>query len=193
MKIEDAWIDDPTLRGKFDTPMLCVRVDEMPGVTIKPENFTGGWTVGKYGPFVKYTQQDDPTAPLSEVSAGDFNVRFRRRFPPVVDLQLFVGEGEEDQHAGYSLPLTRARQLVRKHDPTWRLLLSDKAAQSGSIVWMPIQTNPGCRQWLGETTCGDKPASIIRVNDIDFPLCSNHLIAHNAKFAAKRTSKVSSS
>jgi len=192
MKIEDAWIDDPTLRGELEPPMLCIRVDELPGVTIEPEDFAGGWTVGKYGPFVKYTQRDHPKQPLSPVSAGDFNIRFRRRLPPVVDLQLFVGEGEENQHDGFSLPLSRARQLVRKHDPSWRLLLSDREAQAGSIAWMPVQSNPGCRHWLDTEACMGKPTSTIRVNDLDVPLCSTHLTEHNAKFAAKRAAKAAS-
>lgn len=181
MKITNAWIDDPTLVGEFRAPQLCVEVTEMPDETIPYEPFAGGWRVGKFGPFVQYE------CPGGGV-ASDFNVRFRARFPVVVDVTLFIGD---DQFTGFSLPLTRARQLVRKYDPTWRLLVSDRAAETGSLLWLPIESNPTCRFWDGSKCCGRKPAKQIRVNDVDFAMCEDHVKDHNARQASRRAAKAS--
>lgn len=189
MKITNAWIDDPTQRGETQLPQLCVEVTEYPDVTIQPEPFNGGWTVGKYGPFVKYLQMD-PTARFIDTDASDFNIRFRSRFPVVVDITLFV-EGEEKPSEGFSLPLTRARQLVRKYDPSWRLLISDRAAERGEIKWLPVQSNPSCRFWQGDHACGQRPAKSIRVNEIDLPMCEAHVREHNTRMAGKRAAKAS--
>lgn len=185
MKITNAWIDDPTTRGEVEPPILCVEVTEHPDVTIQPEPFAGGWTVGKFGPFVKYEGPD-------EVDAGDFNVRFRTRFPVVVDILLFIGPEDQTGKPGFSLPLTRARQLVRKYDADWRLLISDRAAEAGSLLWRPVQSNLTCRFWLPQDViCGRKPAKHIRLNEVDIPMCEAHIKEHNALQAKKRAAKTS--
>lgn len=190
MRITNAWIDDPTLYGETKQAQLCVEVSEYPDVTIEPESFAGGWVVGKYGPFVKYLQTAPDSTP-SNVSASDFNVRFRSRFPVVVDITLFKQFKEAPSALNFSLPLTRARQLVRKYDPTWRLLVSDRAAEQGNILWIPVQSNPACRFWSGGACCNSRPAKGIRVNDVDVPLCEAHLREHNTKMASKRAAKAS--
>jgi len=182
MKITYAWIDDPTVSGKMEVPRLCVEVDSEPDVTIEPTPFSDGWTVGKYGPFVKYSGP-------GRVNAGDFNVRFRNRFPVVVDISLFVGEDSKESIEGFSLPLTRARQLVRKWDRSWRLLVSERSAEKGNLLWLPVQTDPKCRHWLGHVVCHQTPARIIRVGEVDLPLCAEHLKLHNDTQAAKRAAK----
>lgn len=187
MKITNAWIDDPTTRGELLEPQLCVEVTEMPDVTISPESFSGDWTVGKYGPFVKYHCGG------GMVSAGDFNVRFRGRFPVVVDITLFLS-GHPDAEtgvSGFSLPLTRARQLTRKYDPDWRLLVNDRAAESGSLIWLPVQSSPTCRVWYSGAACGRAPAHKVSISNIDFPMCAGHLRAHNENQATRRASKAS--
>lgn len=181
MKITNAWIDDPTMHGDMARPRLCVEVTNKPDVTIEPEAFAGGWSVGKYGPFVKF---DAPDA----VDAGDFNIRFRNRFPVVVDVTLFI-EGGEEYVDLLSLPLTRARQLVRKYDPNWRLLVSDRAAESGELLWVPVEVNPVCRHWLNSKVCGQRPARVIRVNEIDLAMCEAHVREHNDRHAARRTAR----
>lgn len=183
MKITDAWIDDPTLVGELDVPQLCVEVDESPDSTIPMQDFSGGWRVGKFGPFVRYDCNSTP------VDAGDFNVRFRGRFPVIVDINLYIGKGDENGSIGYSLPLSRARQLVRKYDETWRLLVNDKAAEKGTILWRPVQTGASCRYWLGTKCCGERPARTVRVGEVELPLCDAHVKAHNDKYAARRTAR----
>jgi len=184
MKILSAWIKDPSLEGHLSPPLLAVEVDEPPGVTIPPEDFAGGWKVGKYGPFVSYEQEG------AKPSAGDFNVRFRGRFPVVVDILLLTPEFEYDC---YSIPLSRARQLIRKHDPRWRLLISDREGEQGRITWIPVETDSPCRYWLPEkkTTCGAKPSRLIRVRSIDLPMCAQHVEIHNQAYAERRTSRAS--
>ena len=182
MKITDAWIDDPTLDGHLRAPKLVVEVDEFPTVTIEPETFSGNWTVGKYGPFVKYVGPAGSTA-------GEFNVRFRNHFPPIVDIMLIVSEdGTENEYSGYSLPLSRARQLVRKNDANWRLLISDRDAEKGTFLWLPVETDPSCRVVMAnKKPCGTRPAKMIRVLDVDLSMCEAHIKEHNAKQARKRT------
>jgi hypothetical protein len=182
MRILNAWIDDPTLHGELEAPRLCVEVDEKPTVSIKPEPFAGGWQVSKYGPFVKYFCSTE------RVGAGDFNIRFRNRFPVVIDIQLYVGDGDEEGTSEFCLPLTRARQLTRKHDDGWRLLVSDKAAEKGELLWVPVETDPSCRHWLGHAngTCKQRPARAVRHHDINFPLCAEHLQQHNSRQATAR-------
>lgn len=191
MKITYAWIDDPTLRGELKPPQLCVEVDESPDVTIEPVLFADGWTCGKWGPFVKYDRMEGPYP--AKADAGDFNVRFRHRFPVVVDITLFVGDHDKKGLTGFSLPLTRARQLVRKWDPDWRLLVSDRDAESGALIWLPVQTDPKCRQYAraSQTLCERKPTRMIRVENVELPLCAEHVRMHNEKMAAKRAAKAS--
>jgi hypothetical protein len=184
VRITNAWIDDPTLIGEVEPPGLCVEVTEMPDVTITPETFSGGWTVGKYGPFVHY---EGPN--LAE--ASDFNIRFRGRFPAVVDIDLFIGKDMPSGKTGFSLPLTRARQLVKKYDSDWRLTINDRAAESGSLLWLPTQTRPACRSWVDDRICGRVPSRPIRVKDVDFPMCEMHLQEHNKRHAEKRARKAS--
>jgi hypothetical protein len=180
MKITDAWIYDPSRSGEIATPELCVQVDEMPGVTIAPESFVPGWRVGKYGPFVKYEKIDG-----SKVSAVDFNMAFRDRLPMVIDIVLIVDDGESDiVEVPLSLPLARARQLVKKYDHDWRLLVSDREAIHGNLVWRPVETNPECRGDNG--LCKARPAGPVRVKGIDIPLCQEHTRLHNQAQAQAR-------
>jgi hypothetical protein len=185
MKISDAWIYDPAKLGEIAVPELCVEVDEEPSVTIEPETFANGWTVGKYGPFVKYSHSGGSR------TAVDFNLAFRDRFPMVIDITLAVTPDPEDNERTevifdtYSLPLTRARQLVKKYAPEWRLLISDREAIHGNLVWRPVQTDPECRGEGG--FCGIRPATAVRIKGVDIPLCYTHLKEHNSVQAQART------
>lgn len=186
MKITDAWIHDYSRYGKFEIPELCVQVDEAPDVTIEPRQFENGWTVGKYGPFVKYENLN------KDVTAVDFNLAFRDRLPMVIDIVLVVDNGHDKSEIlemPFSLPLDRARQLVKKYDPSWRLLIQDREAVHGKLVWRPIQTDPECRGHGG--LCGKKPASYIRIKGVDIPLCQEHTQQHNAAQAKARATLTS--
>lgn len=166
-------------------PELIIEVTEFPDVTIPSESFGGGWEVSKYGPFVHYVGPAGSTA-------GDFNIRFRSRFAPVVDIELSVAGRIDPRGKRFSLPLTRARQLVRKYDSTWRLLVSDKAAESGTLLWLPVETMPGCRGlWSDGRVCLSRPTRKINTSGIDLPLCALHVKEHNDKYAIARQSKAS--
>lgn len=185
MRIVDAKVVDPTLSGVMKRPYLSVVVDEEPDETIAPESFAGGWTVAKYGPFVKYEIQPENSSRkrhdyLHESIAGlasEFNLRFRNKFPVVVDIDLVVkSPGEPDEHVpGMSLSLSRARQLVRKYDRDWSLYLVDKDATELIMSWTPVNKSSGCRWWLGTVTCGDRPSRPIRIDGVDLPVCNYHL------------------
>jgi hypothetical protein len=152
-------------------------------VTIEPEHFANGWTVGKYGPFVKYTKDSNPYP----VSAVDFNLAFRDRLPMVIDIVLVVDNGRgksEVQEIPFSLPLARARQLVKKHDPDWRLLVSDREAVHGNLVWRPVESNPECRGDGGR--CKIRPAGPVRIKGVEVPLCQEHTRLHNQTQAQAR-------
>lgn len=183
MKITDAWVDDPTERGVLMPPLVCIEIDQMPDVTIEPKSFDGGWTVGKYGPFIQYRDGNPAT------KAGDFNVRFARTFPPVVDVSLFLHGPQEDSVSDiYSINVARARQLLRKWDRDWRLLLSDREAQDGSMTWVPSQMYPKCRFYYpkSKSCCGMTATGTIRREGVELPVCKEHLHESNRAFAARR-------
>lgn len=185
MKITDAWIFDPSLQGQIALPELCIQVDEVPDVTIPPETF-GPWTVGKYGPFVKYAKQDE------SVTAVDFNLHFRGRFPMVIDVVLVVDNGHDTSEVlemPFSLPLSRARQLVKKYDPDWRLLVSDREAVTGNLIWRPVESNPECRGQGG--FCKVRPSHPVRIKGVEVPLCIDCTRKHNAAQAHARTASSS--
>lgn len=181
VKIQTAFVHDETLSGNLQRPFVVVGVNELPDITIEPRQFPGGWTVSKAGPFVMYSNVSDPS-----VDAGEFNLRFRRHYPAVVDVALQVGSEREMIHGKYSLPVPRARQLLRKYDPTWRLYVSDRDALKGQNVWLPVEANAACRHWLGMRTCGARPTRIARQGSVDVPLCADHMQDFSDQQAASR-------
>lgn len=181
MKITDAYVYDPTFHNSLAQPELHVEVDEAPDVTIEPVNFAGGWSSGKYGPFVTYANAQDP-----KLTAGDYNVRFRNRLPSIVDIALFVGD-DPLEFTNFALPLTRARQLVKKHDSDWKLAVSDRDAQDGLLLWTPTLIVPTCRWYDGRECCGSaRDITTIRTQGADLHLCPKHLAEHNSQFGKKR-------
>jgi hypothetical protein len=184
MRILGAWIDDPTLVGKVDPPMLCVETDAYPDETQEPLRWDDGWVQAKYGPFILFDCE-----PNADITAGDYNVRFAGAYPPIVDIMLVV---ENQNYSGlFGLPLSRARQLVRKHCPHWRLYLNDNDAQQGTMTWIPQMAKPTCRWWMPQriapSPCGmTQDVVYVRKDGIDFPLCSKHLTDHNATMADRR-------
>ena len=187
MKIITAWIDDPTLRGVVEPPVLYVEVDHFPDMTYDWIHTDDDWQHAKYGPFVAFEREH-----TLDYSAGDYNVRFAGEFPPVVDITLVVGSATWTEM--FALPITRARQLVRKHCNAWRLYLSDKNAQAGEMLWVPQAINPTCRHWYENShkskgvCCGRPDTTFVRHKGIDLPLCPEHLTQHNNKNAeARRT------
>lgn len=180
MAIQTAWVDDPLVGGKLLQPIFCVEVNVMPDVTIPDEVFDGGWTVGKYGPFIKYTHGHQ------EVNAGDFNMRFAKRFPPVVDISLFQ-VGKDEPSTLYALNVKRARALLRKYAADWRLLLADRDAQEGVMIWFPTEKDPVCKYWTSrQQICGQQYSLTVPVDGIDVPVCSQHRGVYNSRQAVGR-------
>ena len=180
MAIQSAWVDDPLAGGKLLQPIFCVEVNIWPDVTIPDEKFEGGWTVGKYGPFIKYSHG------MTDTNPGDFNMRFARRFPPVVDISLFK-VGEDEPSVQYAMNLKRARALLRKYEPTWRLLLADRDAQQGAMIWFPTEHDPVCKYWTSQNRiCGQPYSETVLVEDIDVPVCSQHRGVYNSRQAVGR-------
>lgn len=182
MRIITARVDDPSLRGELESPLLIVEVDEWPDMTAEPDSLAGGWTISRYGPFVCYMD------PKNEGEAGEFNVRFAGRFPPVVDIGLMIHGGDDECRYAFSLPLRRARQLVRKYESNWRLLVNDHDAQQGQLSWVPVETQPACREWKGDAICGRRPTRPVRINFVDLPLCNEHVQQNNRRYATERAS-----
>lgn len=193
MKIQDAWIDDPMLRGLKQSPKLCVQVDVPPDQTIAEQSFDDGWTVSRYGPFVKYRLG------RRKVTAGDFNARFTSvhnppklgepRLRSIVDVSVFFGKSEGYTNE-FALLLDRSRGLMKKYQPQWRLMLDDKLAQSGKILWLPIERHPVCKFWDKEhkTICSKRMEQVVRSDGVEFPLCHEHLEIFNHSQAAGRAS-----
>jgi hypothetical protein len=184
MKIMRAWVYDPTVDGHLDPPQLYVETDSYPDQTLDWIHADDDWQQAKYGPFVAFERER-----TTDYDAGDYNVRFAGQFPPVVDITLVVGS--QVYFEMFSLPLTRARQLVRKHASDWRLYLDDHEAQSGSMLWLPRMTKPRCRWWMTHrkppSVCNSpEEAMYVRKDGIDFPVCPKHLQDHNNLMANRR-------
>ena len=180
MKITDAWVDDPMQSGITEHPKLCIEVDEMPDVSIPPQDFSGSWTVGKFGPFIRYS------CSTHKVDAGDFNVRFRGRFPAIVDISLFLKDQDESASEDYAINLTRGRQLLKKWSNSWRLLLSDREGQNGRLIWRPVESNPLCRFYNLGLACSKPAVTSVWMKGVEVPLCANHLKSYNEKHASLR-------
>lgn len=191
MRITNAWVDDPLRRGQLEFPKLCVQVDELPDPTIPEENFDGGWLVGKYGPFVKYSNTD--LDDFDRANAGSYNVRFAKTLGAVVDISLFYDLHSERYTDEFALSLKRARQLVRKHDSKWRLLANDSVAQSGGILWLPVESNSPCKFFNrhAREICGAPSVSVVKSNDFDIPYCINHVREYNERRKGRRQTTTS--
>jgi hypothetical protein len=189
MKILSAWVDDPTVYGTVEPPILVVEVDEYPDETLEALTWPDGWSMSKYGPFVMYDFSENHR----DIDAGDYNVRFAGAYPPVVDIVLRVGS--KTYSGMFSLPLTRARQLVRKHCKEWRLYISDADAQKGALLWVPQEINPTCHFWTRGHICGTPAGggriTVVQYKGVQFPLCDRHLTDHNNKNAEARRANTS--
>lgn len=186
MKILRAWIDDPTELGTLQQPLMIVEVDEYPDQTHDPISTDDGWTQSKFGPFVKYDY-----SPTEEADAGDYNVRFAGQYPAIIDIGLMV-LNFDDRSDIFGLPIPRARQLIRKHSPGWRLYLSDYDAIDGALLWVPQQVNATCRFWHpnARMTCDAPATATVRKSGVDLPLCVDHLKTHNSERAEARRASV---
>lgn len=191
MKIEKAWVDDPLRRGELAVPIVCVQVDEPPTLSCPIETYEDGWSSAKYGPFVQYSQQDSGAIMKSPVGASDYNMAFAGQHPPVVDIKLYIESFAE--LSTFSLPLRRARQLLRRDAFEWRLHLSDVEAQNGGMVWTPVETRSPCKFFYHKTNqiCGITAHGSINVRGFNIPYCESHMSNHNERRKQRRQSTLS--
>lgn len=205
MRIKSAWIDDPLQGGIVSPCELTIEVDNFPETTIEPEVYqasdTEVWYVGKRGPFVcyQYLRLDSLRVPDYWATIGQdgkFNVSFSGVFTPIVQVQVGIDTGDEwiVDPGSWNLPLSRARQLLKKYDPSWRLHLSERSGNNGELAWKPVQLGPACRFWLDglDRCCGKKCVQTVTASGldglVDMPVCEQHLHQHNRQQAARRQS-----
>lgn len=207
MRITDAWVSDPLVGGKIAPPELNVQIDSLPNVTVAAEVWQRDnevWQVARHGPFIKYERLSLPHSyehwPVDETlaavsfsqlnEAGAYNSFFAGIFPPIVDIFLI---SEEKDHYGWATSLSEARRLLRKYDNKWKLVLSDRAAQTGKISWRLQEVRPPCKHFLfgSDRICGTKPTSGTVTQSaldgpVEIPLCAQHLREFNNTQASRR-------
>lgn len=185
MKINDAWIDEPNLFGKLEKNRLCIEVTQLPDNSIPMQEFDNGLQAGKFGPFVKYRGLKD------DAGAGKYNVKFAGILQPVVDVSLFLPDRDLSVE-GFSLPISRARQIIRKNCGNgYRLTLSAHDAEhNAETLWEPQPVAPNCRYWFSATRrlCGNGPVRILRISGVETYYCAKHMQIHNEAFASRRKS-----
>ncbi len=203
MKIRNVWVDDPLKGGTVEPCELVIEVDNFPHTTIEPEVYqfsdTEVWYVGKRGPFVTYEynrlnehRRVEHFATIGQ--DGKFNVSFGGIFAPIVQVVVGIDTADDwiTDHGSWNLPLSRARQLLKKYDPSWRLHLSDRAGSKGELAWKLVELGPGCRWYLHslDRPCGKKSVQTVVQSGwegpVDTPVCEQHLHEFNRKQAARR-------
>lgn len=198
MKIIKAWVDDPREDATVERPTVVILVDEDPHQsTDVTYRLVGNTEVNiascKFGPFIKmWNEGHAPEASfLSQARSNfilknEFNTAFAGVFPPIINVKLST---EDDWIEGnWGLPVKRARQILKKFNVPYRLLLNDKDAQHGHISWVPVRSEPICL-WYGEMgLCGLEATAHVSIGDVDMTLCAPHLEAHNNEQAKKRIS-----
>jgi hypothetical protein len=181
VKIEHAWVDDPVTRGEILPAKLCLQVDVFPDESIPYVSEGKVWEVGKHGPFIVYKRFGSPA------TAGDFNAALSKKYKAVVDISVFEDDDTDNYRDMYALPLTRARQKLKQFAPEWRMLLMDREAQAGKILWIPVRKDPRCKYWFGgEQVCGKEIVGFARRSGVDIPYCREHLEAFNREHARNR-------
>lgn len=200
MRIKSAWVDDPLQGGTVSPCELTIEVDEFPETTIEPEVYqssdTEVWYVGKRGPFVTYEWHNLGGAFATIGKDGKFNVSFSGVFTPIVQVVVGIDTGDEwiVDPGSWNLPLSRARQLLKKYDPSWRLHLSERSGNNGELAWKLVELGAGCRYWLLglDKCCGKKSVQTVTASGwdgpVDMPMCEQHLHQHNRQQAARRQS-----
>jgi len=201
VRIKSAWVDDPLKGGTISPCELTIEVDAFPETTIEPEVYqssdTEVWFVGKRGPFVTYWYHQLPNGLWATVGQdGRFNVFFSGVFTPIVQVTVGIDTGDEwiVDSGSWNLPLSRARQLLKKYDPSWRLHLSERSGNNGELAWKLVELGPGCRFWLDglDRCCGKKCVQTVTASGwdgpVDMPVCEQHLHQHNRQQAARRQS-----
>lgn len=202
MKIKDVWVDDPLRSGTVEPCELVIEVDGLPHTTIEPEVYqfsdTEVWFVGKRGPFVTYQYQTLNDKEVNSYATigkdGKFNVAFGGIFPSLVEVTVGeqIGDDWIVDSGSWNLPLSRARQLLKKYDPSWRLHLSERSGANGELAWKLVELGPGCRWYLDalDKCCGKKSVQTVVQHGwegpVDTPVCEQHLHEFNRKQAARR-------
>lgn len=198
MKIIKAWIDDPREDATVERPTVVILVDEDPHQSTdaisRPIHLGSESSIVscKFGPFIRLWHEGSmPDIPsvgnkLSETLKGEFNKAFSDIFPPIINIKLST---EDDWIEGnWGLPVKRARQILKKFNVPYRLLLNDRDAQHGHISWVPVRSEPICVWYDAMGLCGLEATSHVSIGEVDMTLCAGHLEMHNREQAMKRIS-----
>lgn len=187
MKILNAKVYDPRLMGILERPRICIDIDFDPGVTsdtIMIEVDGDIWTGCSRGPLICY----DTTG--GKAAAGRFN-KVRTGSQPLVDVDVFCMDTEQDVIAGQcAISLQKARALLRKHDPDWRLVMDDYDGQRNLLSWTPVNKDFTCMQSYTATSavvlCRMPAQGRIHIGETEIPMCKHHIEQHNSKAAKRR-------
>jgi hypothetical protein len=194
VKIRNVYVEDRRARGIIERPRLEVNLEEplFPGtdeLTYTPSGVR--WKTQRYGPFVHYS-----VTPKNRATAGHYNIAFRDLFPPIVDVDITIGDFRDQMEGHFGLPLKRARQILRQWELPWRLLLNDYDGQHGLLTWTPVERHPICKysvsDALGDFVCERDAVQVTVLNGVEIPFCAEHLSVHNSNQRAARQARTTS-
>lgn len=202
MKIDHAYVSDlrPSRR-----PVLNIVLEEMPeayGEVLRKTVGNQDWTVGQHSGHlceIVMSIDEDPTFDMEKYFGLSPSGYFNYAFPelgPHVDVELWIKERDvvqplDDQF--YVMKLSKARTILRRHEEgEWSYYMSDFDGQRGLTTWEPIERQPTCKYgklYMEHAHAAAPPGKArVTVNGIQYPLCSEHLTAHNQRQAERRRS-----
>jgi hypothetical protein len=194
VKIQAVYVNDPRTSGILARPKVEIVLSESlyPGsdeLTYTPAGVE--WKTQRYGPFVRYSVK-----PKNRLDAGHYNIAFRDLFPPIVDVDITLGDMRDRVPGHFGLPLKRARQILRQWEVPWRLLLNDHDGQNGLLSWVPVERFPSCKYFvsdeLGDFVCNKDAVQMTTLHGVDIPFCAEHLSIHNSNQRATRHARTAS-
>jgi len=198
VNIVDAKVSDLRLLDPPQRPILSVYVDAVPVSSepvVKRDVDELRWTTAKYGPLIEFTAESMLTGDdwlYGELSpAAHFNTVFADGFAPLVDVRVILWQGDDlETLEGYwGMQLRRARNLMKKHDLSWRLSMSDYEGTHGRTAWVPLENKHTCAASFSDTpyTCTEQAIEHTTLSGIDYWFCPVHFKAFNASSYSRRT------
>lgn len=212
MKITDVRVIDPRAAGKYENPVLIIKVDE-PVYEIAEPVFD---TTKSYshrlipcGPFYAVEFRPDSALiiwkDMTEVAAHPENYR-RGKYssedlPDYGDLnkrglvkdQLFpvevITSGPDPDVLDLCMPVARVRRLLRKHvGDKWQLIVDEQAALLGLLKWRLELSDPVCYGGAtpGQAGCTQQPDQIIVNKGTHLTLCQHHANEHSNRLRKAR-------
>ena len=200
MNIISASVSDR--RASKARPILTVTIDSMPvptnEVIRREDSDRNNWTSAKYGPLIEFAcashrQQTDLL--LDTLSpASYFNKVFADGLAPVVDVKVIhrTDSSNEILEGNWAVQLRRGRNLLKKYDLPWRLLMNDYDGQKGRLSWTPTENRHTCAfNFLSSppAICKDAGQHHVSMSGIDYWFCPSHYKDHNAKHYSARSGR----